>query len=157
MKKRDTLIFINYRKIQRLWQFVFTGFGFICVSVLIIASFFTKQLFWSPISDFNLNNLQKYKFNMSKINFVGKDNNNLNFKIIAETGHQTYKNQSVIFLENIVANKDRFEKGRLINDKIVADTAVYNLKDKTIVLQGNVNLTSTDGNKVITEELVIKL
>jgi lipopolysaccharide assembly outer membrane protein LptD (OstA) len=52
---------------------------------------------------------------------------------------------------------NRTTNNTTVTDNIVADAGQYNRAAKTITLDGNVRIDSSNGDKIRTKELVIKL
>lgn len=155
--KRTFIIFSKHRRLKRLWQFFFTGWGLVMVAALIAGSLFTRQLLWTPISAINMTDIVSNQFKMSNASFAGTDKNGEPFQINAATGRQEYNNPDIIFLETVSGKIRRVSDGTVITDDIVADTGQYNRRARTITLIGNVRVDSDNGDKVRTKELVIKL
>lgn len=155
--KRNFIIFTKHRRLKRLWQFFFTGWGLVMVAALIAGSLFTRQLLWTPISAINMTDIVSNQFKMSNASFAGTDTNGEPFKIHAASGRQEYDKPDIIFLESVSGTIRRESDGQKITDNIVANTGQYNRKTKTITLNGNVRVDSSNGDKVRTQELVIKL
>ena len=155
--KRTFIIFTKHRRLKRLWQFFFTGWGLVMVAALIAGSLFTRQLLWTPISAINMTDIVSNQFKMSNASFAGTDKNGEPFQINAVTGRQEYNNPDIIILETVSCKIRRVSDGTVITDDIVADTGQYNRRARTITLIGNVRVDSDNGDKVRTKELVIKL
>ncbi len=155
--KRNFIIFTKHKRLKRLWQFFFTGWGLVMVAALIAGSLFTRQLLWTPISAINMTDIVSNQFKMSNASFAGTDTNGKPFKIHAASGRQEYDKPDIIFLDTVSGTINRESNGQQITDNIVANTGQYNRRTKTITLSGNVRVDSSNGDKVRTQELVIKL
>ena len=127
------------------------------IAALVAGSLFTKQLLWTPISAINMTDIVTNQFKMTNASFVGTDKNGEPFKIRAKNGYQEYNNPDIIFLESISGMTNRTSNGQKITDNITANTGQYNRTKKTITLNGNVRIDSSNGDKLRTDELVIKL
>lgn len=128
------------------------------VASLVAGSIFTKQLLWTPIEAINMNDIVTKQFKMSGAAFVGTDKNGQPFKINAKIGYQEYENPDIIFMETVSGTITRDNKDtNKITDNITANTGQYNRAQKTITLIGNVHVDSSNGDKIRTKELVIKL
>lgn len=128
------------------------------VASLVAGSIFTKQLLWTPIEAINMNDIVTKQFKMSGAAFVGTDKNGQPFKINAKIGYQEYENPDIIFMETVSGAITRDNKDtNKITDNITANTGQYNRAQKTITLIGNVHVDSSNGDKIRTKELVIKL
>ncbi len=154
---RNFIIFKKHRRLTRLWQFLFTGWGLVMVAALVAGAVFTKQLLWTPISAINMVDIESNQFRMTNANFSGIDKNGHPFSIKAKSGRQKYDNNDVIYLETVQGTTVRESNGKLITDNIRANAAEYNQAQRNIKLIGNVHVDSSNGDKIITKEMVIKL
>lgn len=155
--KRNFIIFTKHRRLKRLWQFFFTGWGLVMVAALIAGSLFTRQLLWTPISAINMTDIVSNQFKMSNASFSGTDKNDEPFRIHARSGRQEYDRPNVILLEYVSGTTTRISNGQKITDNITADAGEYDRVNKTITLTDNVHVDSSNGDKIRTDELVIKL
>ena len=155
--KRNFIIFTKHRRLKRLWQFFFTSWGLVMVAALVAGSLFTKQILWTPISAINMTDIVSNQFKMSGASFVGTDKNGEPFKIRANTGYQEYDNPDIIFLDTVSGTLRRASNGTKITNNITANHGQYNRKNKTITLTGDVHVDSSNGDRVRTQELVIRL
>lgn len=154
---RSFIIFTKHRRWKRLWQFFFTGWGLVMVAALVAGALFTKQLLWTPISAINMTDIVSNQFKMSGASFAGTDTNGEPFKIRAKSGRQEYDNSNIIFLDTVSGTINRKSGGKTITDNISANSGQYNRDKKTIRLLGNVKIDSSNGDKLRTKELVIRL
>ena len=127
------------------------------IAALVAGSLFTKQILWTPISAINMTDIVSNQFKMSGASFSGFDKNGSPFKLHAATGYQEYDTPDIIFLETVSGTITRNTNNNTITDNITAKTGQYNKKQKTITLNGNVRVNSSNGDRVKTNELVIKL
>lgn len=155
--RRSFIIFTKHRRLQRLWQFFFTGWGLVMVAALVAGSLFTKQLLWTPITAINMTDIVSNQFKMSNAVFAGTDTNGEPFKIRAASGRQEYGKPDIIFLESVSGTVVRKNGDTKITDNIRAKTGKYNRRNKTVTLMGNVRIDSSNGDKILTDELVVKL
>ncbi len=155
--KRNFIILSKHKRLKRLWQFFFTGWGLVMIAALVAGSLFTKQILWTPISAINMTDIVSNQFKMSGASFSGIDKNGSPFKINAKTGYQEYDNPEIIFMESVSGTINRKSGKTTITDNIVAKTGQYNKIKKTITLIGDVHVDSSNGDRVRTNELVIKL
>lgn len=155
--KRHFIIQSKHRRLKRLWQFFFTGWGLVMIASLIAGSLFTKQLLWTPISAINMSDIVTNQFKMSNASFVGTDKNGQPFKLNAKIGYQEYENPDIVFMETVSGKINRISDGKVITDNITAKTGQYNQTKQTVTLIGNVHVDSSNGDKIKTKELVIKL
>lgn len=155
--KRNFIIFIKHRRLKRLWQFFFTGWGLVMVAALIAGSLFTRQLLWTPISAINMTDIVSNQFKMSNASFSGTDTNGEPFEIHAASGRQEYDKPNIILLDKVSGTTTRISDGKKIKDDITADKGQYDRTARTITLTKNVRVDSSNGDKIRTDELVIKL
>lgn len=127
------------------------------VAALVAGALFTKQLLWTPISAVNMTDIVSNQFKMSGASFAGTDTNGEPFKIRAQSGRQEYNNPNIIFLDTVSGTINRKSGGKTITDNISANSGQYNRDKKTIRLLGNVKIDSSNGDKLRTKELVIRL
>ena len=127
------------------------------IAALVAGSLFTKQILWTPISAINMTDIVSKQFKMSGASFVGTDKNGSPFQIRAKTGYQEYDTPDIIFLDTVSGKITRIANGEKITDNISANRGQYNRKKKTITLTNNVRVDSSNGDKIRTKELVIKL
>jgi len=154
---RNLLIVSKHRRLTRLWQFFFTGWGLVMVAVLVAAPIFTKQILWTPITAINMKDMVSNQFKMTNAYFVGQDKDNNPFKIHAVSGHQTYAQPDIVYLEKPNGTITRTtSKGKVVQ-KISAKNGAYNHNTKVLTLTGHVRVDSSDGDKILTEEMVIEL
>ena len=155
--KRNFIILTKHKRLKRLWQFFFTGWGLVMVAALVAGALFTKQLLWTPISAINMADIVTNQFKMSNAAFIGTDKNGEPFKLRAKNGYQEYDNPNVVFMDSVSGTVSRISGGVKVIDNITANQGQYNRKNKTITLMGNVRVDSSNGDKLRTDELVIKL
>ena len=155
--KRNFIIISKHRRLTRLWQFFFTGWGLVMVAVLVAASLFTRQILWTPIKAINMQNVITNQFTMTNANFFGTDKDGNPFKIHAETGYQEYDKPDIVFLAKPSGVITRSKEKEKITDKVRANRGTFNHKNKVLKLYGHVRVDSSNGDKMLTEELVIKL
>ena len=127
------------------------------LAALIAGSLFTRQLLWTPISAINMTDIVTNQFKMSNAEFSGTDTNGNPFEIRATSGRQEYNQPNIILLDNVSGTVTRVSNNAKIIDNIAADTGRYDRTQKTITLLQNVRIDSSNGDKIRTDELVIKL
>jgi hypothetical protein len=147
----------KHKRLTRLWQFFFTGWGLVMVAVLVAAPLFTKQILWTPITAINLKDVVHNQFKMTNAIFVGTDKNNNPFKITAVSGNQEFNKPDIVFLNKPSGIITRDTAKGKITDNVSATRGQFNHKEKTLKLTGNVRVNSSDGSKILTNEMVIKL
>ena len=155
--RRNFIILAKHKRLQRLWQFFFTGWGLVMVAALVAGALFTKPLLWTPISAINMTDIVSKQFKMSGAAFVGTDKNGEPFKIYAKLGYQEYENPDIIFLDDVAGTVNRITSNGKITDNVTANKGQFNRVKKTITLIGNVKIDSSNGDKIRTKELVVKL
>lgn len=154
---RTFIIFSKHRRLQRLWQFFFTGWGLVMVAALVAGVLFTHQLLWTPISAINMKDIATNQFKMTRASFSGVDRDGNPFHIRAETARQEYDQPDIIYLDTIRGNITRKVDGKPERNDVSARMGQYNIRAKRVTLIGNVRMESTTGDKIITDEMVIKL
>lgn len=97
------------------------------------------------------------QFKMSGAAFVGTDKNGEPFTLRAKTGYQEYDNPDIVLMETVSGTVNRKSDGKKITDNITARNGKYNRTNKTVVLTGDVRVDSSNGDKIRTDELVIRL
>ncbi|MDW2974747.1 MAG: LPS export ABC transporter periplasmic protein LptC [Alphaproteobacteria bacterium] len=127
------------------------------VAALVAGSLFTKQILWTPISAINMTEIVSNQFRMSGASFVGTDKDGNPFKLRAKNGYQEYDNPDIIYMDSVSGSLDRTVNNKRITDNISAKLGQFNRTKKTIKLIGDVRVDSSNGDKVRTNELVIKL
>ncbi len=155
--KRNFIIFFKHRRLKRLWQFFFTGWGMVMLVALIAGALFTNELLWTPISAINMTDIVTNQFKMSNASFAGTDQNGEPFRLKAKTGRQEYNKPDIIYMDSVSGNAVRFQDGQRVKYDFVANTGEYNRKAKNIRLIGNVKIHISNGDKIFTDEMVIKL
>jgi len=155
--RRNFIIISKHKRLMRLWQFFFTGWGLVMIAVLIAASLFTKQILWTPITAVNMRDIVSNQFKMTNANFAGTDKDNNPFKIHADAGYQEYNKPDIVVLENPSGTITRStDKGKVI-DKVTAKRGQFNHKEKILTLTGDVRVDSSNGDKVTTDKMVLRL
>lgn len=154
---RNFIIFTKHRRLKRLWQFFFTGWGLVMIVALIAGTLFSQQLLWTPISAINMTDIVSNQFKMSGASFAGTDQNGEPFKLRAATGRQEYDTPDTIFLTTVSGTTTRIQDGKKVTYDFTARNGEYNRKDKNISLTGDVRVNISTGDKILTDEMVIKL
>jgi hypothetical protein len=154
---RNFIIFNQHRRLKRLWQFFFTGWGLVMVATLASGALFTRQLLWTPISAINMEEIASNQFRMSNAAFAGTDKNGEPFTLSAAAARQEYDNPDRIYVQQVRGTIVRVSNGKKIKDKIVADSGYYSRQNRNITLRGHVRVDSDNGDTVITDELVVQL
>ena len=129
----------------------------VLIAVLIAGSMISKNLRWLPISGINMSDVMNNQFKMENPSFSGMDKDGNPFSVKADSAHQEYEAQDLVFLTNIHAKVSRIDKGKKITDNITAKSGKYDKNQKNITLVGNVRVDSSNGDRLLTDELVIKL
>ena len=97
------------------------------------------------------------QFKMSNASFAGTDQNGEPFRLRAKTGRQEYDNPNIIYMDSVSGNAIRVQDGERVKYDFVANSGEYNRKAKNIRLIGNVKIYISNGDKIFTDEMVIKL
>ena len=97
------------------------------------------------------------QFKMTNASFVGTDKDGNPFQINAQSGRKEYNKPDIIFLEKPHGTVTRTTNAEKITDKISAQKGQFNLKTKELNLRGHVRVDSSNGDKILTEEMVIQL
>ena len=129
---RNFIIISKHRRLTRLWQFFFTGWGLVMVAVLVAAPLLTKQILWTPITAINMRDVVTNQFKMTNASFSGTDKNGNPFKIQAVSGHQEYGNPDVVFLEKPSGVITRTTGKNKTTDKISAIAGQFNHKENVL-------------------------
>ena len=95
----------------------------------------------------------KQKSNITKIFLPVKLHES--FSILKK--HIDEVNPDIIILDNVSGTITRRSGNQKTTDNITARTGLYNRAKETITLRGNVNIDSSNGDKLLTKELVIRL
>ena len=127
------------------------------VAALVAGTLFTHQLLWTPISAINMHDIVTNQFKMTNASFAGIDKDGNPFKLHTASARQEYDNQDTIFLDSVSGTIKRVVDGKPETTKITAKTGYYSIPNRTITLNGSVRVDSTTNDKMITDELVIKL
>ncbi|MBQ6011867.1 MAG: LPS export ABC transporter periplasmic protein LptC [Alphaproteobacteria bacterium] len=154
---RNLIIISKHKRLTRLWQFFFTGWGLVMVAILVATPFLTKQILWTPIRAVNMRDVITNQFKMTNASFSGTDKDGNPFKINAISGHQEYGKPDIVFLEKpsgIITRKT--SKGKT-TDKVSAISGQFNHKENILTLTGNVRINSSNGDKILTDKMVIRL
>ena len=155
--RRTFIIFAKHRRLTRLWQFFFTGWGLVMVAALVAGSLFTRQLIWTPIAAVNMNDIVANQFKMTNASFAGTDKNGEPFHIRAVTARQEYDSPDIIYMDTVSGTTVRITSGQKVTDNISAQTGQYDRINRKITLIGNVHVVSSNGDRLNTKELVIRL
>ena len=155
--RRNFIIFSKHKRLTRLWQFFFTGWGLVMVAILVAAPFLTKQILWTPIRAVNMRDVVTNQFKMTNASFSGTDKDGNPFKIHAISGHQEYGRPDIVFLEKPSGTITRQTSKGKTTDKISATSGQFNHKENVLTLIGNVRINSSNGDKIITDKMVIRL
>ncbi len=127
------------------------------VAALVAGALSTRQLLWTPITAVNMQDIVSNQFKMTDAVFAGVDKNGEPFRMRAKTARQEYGNPDIIFMDDVSGRLRRVADGKKITDDIAGRTGEYNSAAKTIILRGDVRVDSSTGDKIRTQELVIRL
>ena len=155
--RRNFIIISKHKRLTRLWQFFFTGWGLVMVAVLVAAPLLTKQILWTPIRAINMRDVVTNQFKMTNASFSGTDKDGNPFKINAVSGHQEYGKPDIVFLEKPSGTITRKTSKGKVTDRITAKSGQFDHKGKVLTLIGNVRINSSNGDKILTDKMVIRL
>jgi len=127
------------------------------VAVLVAAPLLTKQILWTPITAINMRDIVTNQFKMTNASFSGTDKDGNPFKIHAVSGYQEYGNPDVVFLEKPSGTITRTTAKGKSTEKISAISGQFNHKEKVLTLNGHVRMDSSNGDKILTDKMVIRL
>ena len=97
------------------------------------------------------------RFKMTNASFFGTDKNGNPFKIYAKSGHQEYGKPDIVFLEKPSGTITRLKDGKKVVDNMSAKSGQFNHKENVLTLIGNVRINSSNGDKILTDKMVIRL
>lgn len=155
--RRNFIIISKHKRLTRLWQFFFTGWGLVMLAVLAVAPLLTKQILWTPITAVNMRDIVTNQFKMTNASFAGTDKDGNPYQIHATSGRQEYKKPDIILLEKPSGHITRNDGKEKITHDISADSGKFNHKEKILTLYGNVHVKSSNGDNILTNEMVIRL
>ncbi|MCQ2562155.1 MAG: LPS export ABC transporter periplasmic protein LptC [Alphaproteobacteria bacterium] len=154
---RKFFIFSKHKRLTRFLRFFFTGWGLFMLAALVFGALFSKQILWTPIQAINMTDIMNNQFKMTNATFSGIDKDKNPFKIHAVSSRQEYKYPDIIFLEKVNGRITHYRENKKVTDNVSANGGLFNRKTKQITLRGNVYINSTNGDKMLTDELVIEL
>ncbi|MCL1786171.1 MAG: LPS export ABC transporter periplasmic protein LptC [Alphaproteobacteria bacterium] len=155
--KRHFIISGRHRRLQRLWQFFFTGWGLVMLCALVAGAILNQNLMWTPIRSVNMADIMQNQFKMENLSFAGIDKNGHPFVLKSDVARQKYDHPDKIFMDAVTARIVRIVDGISITDDIKADSGVFDRAERTATLSGNVVIDSNNGDKLRTNELLIRL
>ena len=97
------------------------------------------------------------QFKMTNASFSGTDKDGNPFTIRAVSGHQEYEKPDIVFLEKPSGTITRKTSNGKTTDKISARSGQFNHKENVLTLIGNVRINSSNGDKILTDKMVIRL
>ena len=127
------------------------------VAALVAGALFTKQLLWTPISAINMTDVISNQFKMNNATFSGVDKDGAPFHLNARTARQEYDAPDIVYLDGITGNITQIQDGKKLKRNVSAKSGRYSRSEQKIYLFGDVRVDSSDGNKILTKELVLKL
>ncbi|MDR0803593.1 MAG: hypothetical protein LBO08_00680 [Rickettsiales bacterium] len=154
---RSLLILNRHRRLQRLWQFIFTGWGLVFFTLLAASPFFVKNMLWTPLSLDNLPSIVQNQFQMTDAEFSGLDQNKNPVHIRARSATKNYDSDSVINFVGLTARIVRVAGNQKITDNIRANGGTMNTATKKVYLVGDVRIDSSNGDKIRTNSMEIQL
>ena len=145
----------RHRRLSRLWQSFFAGWGLFFAIVLAASPFIFKNISWTIIDSVDFEGIQTNNLSMTNLVIRGIDKNGAPFSVAAKSALQKFAEPGVIYFTNLKAATERITAGKKIKDDITARTGRF-LKDK-IVLAGDVFVRSSDGRTASANEMEIDL
>lgn len=127
------------------------------IATIVAGIFFTKQLIWTPISFVDIGEIMNNELTITEASFAGLDKNKEPFSVKIAKAYKEKDNSDILFIENIEGNVVRFDKDKKIENKIKASKGKYLIKEKKLIFLGDVSVVSSNGDKLFTKELIIKL
>ncbi|MCQ2574703.1 MAG: LPS export ABC transporter periplasmic protein LptC [Alphaproteobacteria bacterium] len=156
-EQRTFIIFSKHKRLTRLLQFLFTGWGVMMLAALAAGALFTKQIMWTPIPTINMQDVVTNQFKMTNATFSGIDKDGNPFKIKADAGRQEYQKPDIIFLTKVSGKITHVRENQKVTDNVKSQKGEFDRINKTITLIGDVHVDSSNGDKMITDELVVQL
>ena len=155
--RRHFIISGRHKRLQRLWQFFFTGWGLVLLAARAAGSILNKNLMWTPITAVNMHDIAQNQFKMKNLSFAGLDKKGNPFSMNAQSARQEYGDPDKIFMTEVNARIVRVESGKKVTNDISADSGVFDKVKKTATLSGNVSVDSDNGDTLRTDKLLIRL
>jgi hypothetical protein len=155
--KRHFIISGRHKRLQRLWQFFFTGWGLVMLCALVAGAILNQNMLWTPIRSINMDDIMQNQFKMENLSFAGVDKNGHPFMLKSRVARQEYESPDKIFMDDVTARTVRVADGQTITDDIRADTGIFNRAERTATLSGDVRVYSDNGDRLRTNTLVIRL
>jgi len=145
----------RHRRLTRLWQSFFAGWGLFFMIGLLISPFVFQNITWSILGGLNLDTVQENNLSMRNLEIRGVNAEGEPFFIAAREAAQKFAEPEVIQFTKPHAILQRQQGAEIITDNITSDTGRY-YSDK-IILIGNVLVESSDGSVVRAREMQIDL
>jgi len=127
------------------------------LAALAAGALFTKQIMWTPIPTINMNDVVTNQFKMTNATFAGVDKDGNPFTIHAATGRQEYQKPDIIFLTSVSGQITHVRDKQKVTDNVKSKKAEFDRVKKVITLLEDVHVDSTNGDKMLTDELVVQL
>ena len=157
MKSSNWQFFISgrHRRLVRMWQALFAGWGLIFTIILGASPFVFKNMTWTILEAVDIDSVRANNLSMQNLAINGIDRAGSPFSVRAKEALQKFAEPGVLYFTRPVAVIERVANGKKIKDNIIADSGRW-VKDR-VVLDGNVLIKSSDGSSVVANEMVIDL
>jgi hypothetical protein len=159
MKSSDWQFFLSgrHRRMSRLWQSFFAGWGLFFTMVLIASPFVFRNITWSLLDAVDTESLKQNNLSVTNVKLSGVAKDGEPFSVSAKSAFQRFSEPDVIRFTEPIADVARNSGGKKIRDKISAANGRMLKNEHKIVLSGDVLVESSDGSSVRTRELEIDL
>jgi len=147
----------RHRRLTRLWQSFFAGWGLFFMIGLLISPFVFQNITWSILGGINLDSVQENNLSMQNLEIRGVNSNGEPFFISSTRAAQRFDEPEVIYFTRpraIIQRQAPNDSG-IIRDDITAHLGRY-YSDK-IILTGDVLVKSSDGSVIRANEMQIDL
>ena len=157
MKSNDWHFFMSkrHRRLTRIWQSFFAGWGLFFTITLIASPFVFKNITWAILNSINMDSIQANNLFMTNLTIRGRNNKDEPFSVSAAQALQKFAEPGIIHFTKPVATTVRRKGAEEIQDRITAETGLF--KSDRIILTGNVVIKSSDGSTAKTNEMEIGL
>ena len=145
----------RHRRLSRLWQSFFAGWGLLFTMILIVSPFVFKNITWAILEAVDMDSIQANNLSMTNLKIRGTNKKGEPFSVAAVAAVQKFAEPGVIYFTRPVADMQRVKNRQIIKDNISAETGKF-VGDK-IILTGGVKILSSDGTSAKTSEMEIDL
>jgi len=145
----------RHRRLTRLWQSFFAGWGLFFMIGLLISPFVFRNITWSILGGLNLDTVQENNLSMRNLQIRGVNAEGNPFFIASPMAAQKFAEPEVIQFTKPHAIVHRKNGADIITDDITSEIGRY-YSDKIILIE-NVLIQSSDGSVVRAREMQIDL